>query len=290
MSPDLRAATQQREHQRALWSAAAPAWQRDYGAAIPPIDAISEQLLALARIAPGQRVLDLCCGAGNPAFFIAQRVGEAGAVLGLDLSEAMAQGTAAQATRLGLGNASFRAVASEGSLDVADAAFDAATCRHGLMFMPDPAGALRALFAALKPEGRVAVSTWAGLERCPSFALLIDAMVRHGRLTQAQVEELTLPFTALAEPDVLVDLLNEAGFADVEVTLVEQWHEPESAAAHWDHTTARVASMRALLATQSEDVRAVMREDAIATIRAQFGDGPVRLFATALVVGATKPA
>jgi ubiquinone/menaquinone biosynthesis C-methylase UbiE len=289
MSSDVPSATERkREHQRALWSTAAPAWQLDYATAVPPIDAITEQLLALAHIDLGQRVLDLSCGAGNPAFFIAQRVGSAGSLLGLDISTAMVQGTAEHAARLGISNATFRVIASESDLSVVDGAFDAATCRHGLMFMPDPLGALRALFAALKPDGRIAVSTWASLYQCPSFGVLIDALVRRAEPTPAQVDELTLAFTALPEPDTLVDLLNEAGFGEVEVTIVEQWHEPESAAAHWDHTTARFASMRALLAAQPEDVRAAIRADAVAALREQFGDGPIRLLVTALVAGGSR--
>lgn len=288
MARDDTAGGRLREQQRSLWTGAAPAWQQDYGAAFPEVDAITEQLLALAQIGPGQHVLDLSCGAGNPAYFIAQRVGSTGAVLGLDLSTAMVAGTVEQAARLGIANAAFRTIPSEIDLGVDDGAFDAATCRFGLMFMPEPVGALRALHAALGPEGHVAVSTWMGLDRCPSFGVLIDAMVRHAGLSGAEVDELTRAFTALPEPDALVDLLNEAGFAEVDVAIVEQWHEPESAEAHWEHSTARYAAIRALLAERSGEVRATIRADALAAMREQFGDGPVRLLATALVAGAIR--
>ncbi|HWE63029.1 MAG TPA: methyltransferase domain-containing protein, partial [Chloroflexota bacterium] len=83
-----------REQQRQLWSAAVSGWQPGVDAAIAPADPITEQLIALAQIEPGQRVLDLSCGAGNPAFQIARRVGGTGFVLGLDIAEAMIVGTA----------------------------------------------------------------------------------------------------------------------------------------------------------------------------------------------------
>ncbi|HWE61345.1 MAG TPA: hypothetical protein VHB98_06515, partial [Chloroflexota bacterium] len=59
---------------------------------------------------------------------------------------------------------------------------------------------------------------------------------------------------------------------------------------HWASTTTCVPSLRALLADQTEAVRAAMRDDALASLRAQAGDGPVRLLATAIVAGGIQSA
>jgi cyclopropane fatty-acyl-phospholipid synthase-like methyltransferase len=48
-------------------------------------------MLDLGRVAPGMRVLDLATGRGEPAIAAAHRVGAAGLVLGVDLSESEAE-------------------------------------------------------------------------------------------------------------------------------------------------------------------------------------------------------
>ncbi|HVA91676.1 MAG TPA: methyltransferase domain-containing protein, partial [Chloroflexota bacterium] len=144
-----------RQEQREVWSAAAAAWQK--GAETPlPMDPVTERLLAEARIIAGMRVLDLGSGAGNPALFIAERVGPTGSVLGLDLSPTMVDGTSDRARRRGLTNARFRLIEREVELGAPDGAFDAATARCCLMYAPDPSAALAALRAAVRPGGRLA--------------------------------------------------------------------------------------------------------------------------------------
>lgn len=52
----------------------------------PPL---CEQLVALADIAPGSSILDVCCGTGTVAFAAAAAAGPTGRVVGVDISEAM---------------------------------------------------------------------------------------------------------------------------------------------------------------------------------------------------------
>ena len=287
---DTQDAVELRKRQRAEWSAAAPAWQPDPATPLAATDAVTQRLLALARVVPGQQVLDLACGGGNPAFAIAAQVGDGGHVLGLDFSPEMIEGTSARTQSRGISNAEFRAIADELDLGVPPDHFDAATCRFGLMFMPDPGLALRMLYQALKPGARIAVSTWAGLERCPSYAVLVSIVRRHVDLSPAALTELTRPFSALGERQQLEALLTAAGFGELEIDLVDGANEAESAAAYWDAQSARAAPMRALLATLSEERRTAIRADAIATLGAMFPSGPVRLTNQAWIAAGIKPA
>src|SRR5690348_12501900 len=93
-----------RRQQRENWDRAAPGWARRRAQLNAGEPILTERLLAMAAIRPGQRVLDLACGTGDPAVAIAARVGPAGSVLGLDQSPAMVEAARAWARERGLDN------------------------------------------------------------------------------------------------------------------------------------------------------------------------------------------
>lgn len=67
---------------------------------------INQALLAAAAVKPGARILDLACGAGEPAVTAAAMVGPTGHVTATDISEPMVQALSQRMARLGLGNVS----------------------------------------------------------------------------------------------------------------------------------------------------------------------------------------
>src|SRR5262249_44677822 len=144
---------------------------------------------------------------------IARLVGPQGSVLGLDLSEDMLRGARESAALKGLKNIEFRAVASETDLGVPAGTFDAASCRMGLMFMPDPAAALRQLCRALAPGGIMAAATWGPVERCPFFGVPLSVVRRHLDVPRPQPGT-PGPF-ALSDPEALQAMARASGFTDV---------------------------------------------------------------------------
>jgi ubiquinone/menaquinone biosynthesis C-methylase UbiE len=82
------------------------------------------------------RVLDLGSGAGDMSFVVADVVGSAGTVIGVERSpEALAEATA-KTERVGRANVRF--VPGDIHAAVDDGAFDAVVCRLVLMYVPDP--------------------------------------------------------------------------------------------------------------------------------------------------------
>ena len=126
---------------REQWQSAAEAWDRWTPTLQSWLGPPTELMLDLARIGPGNRVLDVAAGAGEPAITAAKRVGSTGSVLATDISSnilAYAQRTAAAQ---GLTNLETRVMDGE-HLALPDAAFDAVLSRVGLIYFPDQQRAL----------------------------------------------------------------------------------------------------------------------------------------------------
>ena len=277
-----------RDKQRTEWGTVAPGWQRNREKMTTPTSVITEKMLSLAGISTGQRVLDLACAVGDPAFAIAGLVGSGGYVLGLDLSPEMVEAARELSQREGASNVEFRTIESELDLGVPGESFDVATCRLGLMFMPDPVAALRELRVALKPGGRVMASTWGAPERNPNFSLPMEIIARHADLPPRDPNAPGL--FALPTPERLEGLLAEAGFVDVEAFAFETpVVKAKDAESYWYGVSTVAGPLVSLLATLSEEQRRAIREDVVETIGKKFPEGPVEVSGEAVVAVGMKP-
>jgi len=114
------------------------------------------QAVAWLQPRPGQRLLDLCCGTGDLALILAEKVRPGGCVLGLDAAQApleVASRRAAARPWLALQWQHGDALAT----GLADASHDGAVMAYGLRNLADPAMALRELHRLLRPGARAAV-------------------------------------------------------------------------------------------------------------------------------------
>jgi ubiquinone/menaquinone biosynthesis C-methylase UbiE len=223
----------------------------------------------MAGIRSGQRVIDLACGPGNAT--LPARVGAAGFVLGLDISPPMIETAQHWAQQHNLHNVEFRLIDDELHLDVTAASFDAATCMFGLMYMPDPVTALRVVRDALKPGGRLAVSTWASLERCSFFNIPLQIVRRH---VEHPLLEMRGPNPcALPTTEALKQVFVAAGFADVETYTLDNPFGFERADAFWDDMSTIGWPLGFVRPSLSDGVVQAIHDDTIATLVALFPDG-----------------
>jgi len=137
----------------------------------------SKDLVALAGLRAGERVLDVACGTGVLARLAVNAIGAAGKVAGADLNEAMLAMARVKAERVGL-SIEWRAC-DAAELSFPDQAFDAVLCQWGLEFFSDRPRALRQIARVLAPGGRLVVRVWRALERQPFYVVLLDALERH---------------------------------------------------------------------------------------------------------------
>lgn len=250
-------AIKQREH--ATWTATAPGWRKHDDLISSGVAPVAERLLELAGIGEGTRLLDLASGTGEPALTAAKRVGSSGFVLGTDLVDDMLAFAREKAQRDGLSNVEFRCMDAE-ALDVDADSFDAATCRWGIMFMPDPVAALRRARAALREGGRVAVATWAEPARNP-FAALPLSIVR--RYIDVPAPPPNAPgIFAFADPARLRATLEQAGFSEIEVEeLSVDMLEVDSGPAYWEVMSDLAGPITALMRQLPEDTQAQVERE-----------------------------
>lgn len=113
-----------------------------------------DALVELAAPSPSERWLDVACGPGIVSRALATR---AGAVLGVDLTEAMVAVAQREAAAAGLANATF-AVGDATALEFPDASFDGAVARFAIHHLPAPSRLLGELARVVRPGGRIVLA------------------------------------------------------------------------------------------------------------------------------------
>jgi SAM-dependent methyltransferase len=119
-------------------------------------DPLTRRLLIEAGLAPGMRVLDLGSGAGNVAIVAANLVGPEGAVVGVERDPNAVERAQRIVSEAGHANIEFR-VGDVQTLDGVEAGFDAVIGRLILMYLPDPAAALRQAATRVRPGGTICI-------------------------------------------------------------------------------------------------------------------------------------
>jgi arsenite methyltransferase len=113
--------------------------------------------ISLAKLKPGETVLDLGSGSGLDCFLAARQVGGSGHVIGVDMTPEMLARASSNATRLNSQNVEFRQGYLE-SLPVDDQSVDIIISNCVINLSPDKSRVISEMVRVLKPGGRIAVS------------------------------------------------------------------------------------------------------------------------------------
>jgi len=271
--------------QREQWNKDGAAWRRWN----PTLDRwygeATRQMLDLARIQRGQRILDIAAGAGEPAVSAAERVGPGGYVLATDISDGIVELALQVARERGLEQIETRAMDGE-KLDLPDASFDAVLCRFGLMYMPHPVTALREWRRALSAGGRVAVAVFSTPDR-NSWGAVPASIIRRRAQLPPPVPGQPGPFS-LGGPGVLEGIFRRAGFADPEVRAVPVPHRMASAAEYVRVAREAFGGFNAMMAHLSPQERESVWNEIEGSMRSFESTGGFEAPGECLVGAATK--
>jgi SAM-dependent methyltransferase len=278
-------ATKYKNAHREQWNRDAAAWRRWNPTLDDWYGGATREMLDLARVQPGQHVLDVAAGAGEPSASAAARVGPNGHVLATDISEGIIELARQVAHERRLAQVETRVMDGE-KLDLPDASFDAVICRLGLMYMPHPATALGEWRRVLKPGGRAAVVVFSTPDRNDWGAPAVSIIRRRAGLPPP-VPGQPGPF-ALGAAGVLEGLFRQAGFSDPEVRTVPVPLRMPSAAEYIRFAREAFGAFNAMMAHLSTDERESVWREVEGSLRRFETPGGFEVPGEALVAAATN--
>ncbi|GAC1440940.1 MAG: methyltransferase domain-containing protein [Mycobacteriales bacterium] len=211
-----------------LWNSdAAATWSarpERYDAMLGPL---GERVLAAARLAAGERVLDVGCGAGQLTVQAASAVGPTGHVAGMDISRdllAVARGRAAAA---GLTNVDCLEADAQVAV-LAASSYDVILSRFGVMFFADPVAAFTNLLGAVVPGGRLAFVCWQPAPGNEWVTVPLFAAGPHVGFPEPPPADAPGPF-AFGSAGRVRQVLGDAGWTGVELDDVQTTVTPGGA-------------------------------------------------------------
>jgi SAM-dependent methyltransferase len=277
--------TDWREEMLDRWEGMADGWKANRAAFQRATLPVSQWMVEAIHPQPGHRVLELSAGLADTGLLAAELVAPGGSVLITDGAEAMVEAAREHAAELGAKNVELRQMQAEW-IDLPAASVDGVLSRFGYMLLVDPEAALRETRRVLKPGGRVALAVWGPLEENPWMSVVREAIAAAG-LAPPVAPGQPGPFS-LSAPGAVEELLETAGFDDVEVDALDLHFEAPSVDAWWDYvmqtSPGTIDVVRNLAPAEHYKLRDAVDAGYAAYVRE---DGSLRLPARILVAAAT---
>ena len=159
--------------------------------------------VALASLREGETVLDLGSGAGFDCFLAANKVGEKGKVIGVDMTREMVEKAKENAKKSNYRNVEFRLGDIE-KLPAGDGSIDVVMSNCVINLSPDKAKVFKESFRVLRPGGRLTISDIVLLKELPKFV-------------KESIEAYVGCVSGAIMKDEYLQKIKSAGFQDVRV-------------------------------------------------------------------------
>jgi ubiquinone/menaquinone biosynthesis C-methylase UbiE len=247
---------------------------------VPVIAApLATNLIDIAQLRRGERVLDVACGTGVVAQLTAERVGDTGTVAGIDLNPGML--AVARSVTPPSMVIEWHQTSAE-AMPLPDEAFDVVLCQMGLQFVPDKLAALREMQRVLVPGGRLIINVVGPRPRV--FAILAEALAHH---IKPEIGAFVNLVFSLHDTGELQHLISGAGFREVAIqsdTRTLRLPAPEEFLWQYVQST----PLANAVAQVDDATRAALERDVVAKWQAFMEDGSLTLQLGVVVATARK--
>ena len=237
--------------QRQGWDNVAEGWEKWWKTFEHDAQKVNERLIELAKIEEGNRVLDIATGIGEPAITVAKKVGVKGYVLAIDISPKMLSIAKQRAESLGLQNIVEFQEGDLKTIDLPNLTFDAALCRFGLMFFPDPKVGLSKIHKSLVDGGRFSAVVWASPDKVPFISVPLDTLLKEMK-NPVFPTNTPGPFS-LSDENLLKDSYINAGFKDIVIERQDMIFNFDSAEAFTNFVYETASPVQVFLSNQSQE-------------------------------------
>lgn len=239
------------------WNRSSEGYDRDIWDLMRPF---VRDALALARLTPDARVLDVAAGSGAVTLEAAGRARE---VLAIDFADGMLAQLRRRCAHAGHANVATEVMDGQ-ALTLADASFDAVFSNFGLIFFPDRVRGFSEMHRVLRPGGRAVVTTWRRLEFFHAFVGAVRSVLKDAPHPAA-----TPPVHSLADRQQFAAEMRAGGFRDVAVHTVMHAFTVESAEKFWEMMSTSAPPAIALL----ERIGPERAREVRAALLRQLGEG-----------------
>lgn len=169
----------------------------------------TEKALEVANISKESAILDVACGPGTLPLLAADQVKSVHAI---DFSESMIKVFKEAMQTEGLKNIEIHCCDGQ-ALPFSDEMFDVAFSMFGLMFFPDRNKGYAEIYRALKPGGKIIISSWAPVSESPIMQTMFGAL----KAMKPEIPEPQTDIESLENPEFFKAELQNAGFNEVEI-------------------------------------------------------------------------
>ena len=266
------------------WRESAPYWAEYHETIRLMFAPLTRGLIDDAAIIPGQSVLDVAGGPGEPSLTIAELVSPAGSVTCTDAVGEMVTAAETEARQRGLTNIRFRQCIAE-ALPFDDESFDVTVSRLGAMFFPKEA--FGEIVRVTKAGGAIAFAVWDKSEVNPFSYVVTNIMARHVETPPADLN--AIGAFRFAEPGKLAGLLRDTGAVDVRERVFKfDIAAPISPPEFWAMRSRTSESLRTKLTTLSEQERSQIANEVAASVKEFFPNNEMSFPAQMRIVSAKK--